>query len=98
MRIIQFRVRGFVACFLCLIEFKINEHMFCDLFGDDNISPDKGEYLLLIKYREKCKELVPPPTNLPINTFLEYPLRNSRKPRREGPIQSQPTLFPCQKH
>jgi len=32
--------------------------MFCDLFNDNNISPDKGEYILLIKYREKCKDIV----------------------------------------
>ena len=48
--------------------------MFCDLFGDDNISPDKGEYLLLIKYREKCKELVISITNPFLNNFLEYTL------------------------
>jgi len=40
------------------VEFKINENLFCEFYEDNNFSPTKGEYMLSLKFRQDCKNIV----------------------------------------
>jgi len=37
-----------------VVEFKINEGAFCEKFDDNNITPLKGEYILINEARTTC--------------------------------------------